>query len=137
MSRPKDIYLVAKYITKPKDHVNTSRKGWMQDPANIRYDESMEVVRGLRSKDVDAQVVLNLSKKTVERNSFKTEKTFDEIFRYFFISYSQYLIPVIGQLDPGYLDSIAQEMKKELEPELDSAQPSDIVDATYEEVATK
>jgi hypothetical protein len=133
MSRPKDIYLVAKYMTKPKDHVNTSKKGWMQDPANIRYDESMEVVRGLRSRDVDAQVVLNLSRKTVERNSFKTEKTFDEIFQYFFINYSQYLIPVIGQLDPDYLNAIAQDMKKTLE----STQDDKTVDVEYEEVAAK
>jgi hypothetical protein len=133
MSRLKDIYLVAKYITKPKDHVNTSKKGWMQDSNNIRYDESMEVVRGLRSRDVDAQVVLNLSKKTVERNRFETGKTFDEIFRYFFVNYSQYLIPVIGQLDPTYLENIAQELKKDLEP----AQSDNITDVAYEEVAAK
>ena len=104
MSKPKDIYLVAKYMTKPKDHVNTSRKGWMNDPDNIRYDESMEIVRGLRSRDVNAQVVLNLSKKIVERNSFKTEKNFDEIFMYFFTNYNKYLLPVMGELDPDYLN---------------------------------
>jgi hypothetical protein len=134
MSRPKDIYLVAKYLTKPKDHVNTSVKGWMKDPANIRYDESMEVTRGLRNRDVNAQVVLNLSQKKVERNSFKTDKDFDTIFMYYFNNYSQYLIPVIGQLDPNYLTNIAEKIKQDLEQE---PQDPNTIDAKYEELETK
>lgn len=133
MSKPKDIYLVAKYMTKPKDHVNTSKAGWMKDPNNIRYDESMEICRGLRPRDVDAQVVLNLSKKAVERNRFNTEKTFDEIFMYFFTNYNKYLLPVMGELDPGYLDSLAQRIREDLDK---ITQPATL-EAQYEEVAAK
>lgn len=138
MSKIKDIYLVAKYVTKPKDHVNTSRKGWMDDPNNIRYDESMEIVRGLRNRDVDAQVVLNLSRKIVERNRFKTDKDFDEIFMYYFTNYNKYLLPVMAELDPDYLNQLAEQIRQGLEEatQSETTQPN-TVDAQYEEVASK
>lgn len=142
MSKEKGIYLVARYYKKPQAHVNTSKKGWMDDPANIRWDEQMTVTRGLRSKDRDAQVVLCLSDKTVTRNTFQTGKTFDEIFIYFLNGYSQYLVPVMGQLDPEYIGAIAKELEAQLGPEtmtdeeMKAAQAaqSQVVDAKYEEV---
>jgi hypothetical protein len=128
MSKQKGIYLVARYYMKPQDRVNTSKAGWMNDPNNIRWDESMVVTRGLKPKDNSAQVILNLSEKTVIRNTFGTQKTFDEVFRYFFNGYSNYLIPVMGQLDPGYLDQLAETIKAEM---ANDEQPLDV---KYEEI---
>jgi len=144
VSKEKGIYLVAKYFMKPQAHVNTSKAGWMDNPENIRWDEQMLVTRGLKSKDNSAQVILNLSEKSVVRNTFTQGKTFDEVFIYFLNGYSQYLVPVMGQLDREYLEAIAAELQTQLPPETmtdeemkaaQAAQSSNqIVDAEYEEV---
>ena len=144
MSKEKGIYLVAKYFMKPQAHVNTSKAGWMDNPENIRWDEQMLVTRGLKSKDNSAQVILNLSEKSVVRNTFTQGKTFDEVFIYFLNGYSQYLVPVMGQLDREYLEAIAAELQTQLPPETmtdeemtaaQAAQSSNqIVDAKYEEI---
>lgn len=132
--KQKCIYLVATYIMKPKDRVNTSKKGWKEDPANIRYDEKVEITKGLKNRDASsANVILDLSNLAINRNTFQTDRTFDELFRYYFTNYNKYLIPVIGQLHPEYLDKIAKEIEEEMAAA--SVQPS--VEAKYEEVETK
>lgn len=133
--KQKCIYLVATYIMKPKEWVNTSKKGWKDDPANIRYDEKVEITKGLKNRDASsANVILDLSNLKITRNTFQTERTFDELFRYFFNNYNKYLIPVMGQLNPEYLDRVAKEIEDEM-----AALPSDTntVEAKYEEVETK
>lgn len=110
-----NIYLVAQYFMKPKAHVRTHVKGWMDNPENIRYDEKVEISRGLRTKDLSAKIVLDLTNKQVHRNGFATDRPFDEIFKYFFANYNEYIIKVMGQLDPVYLDQIVTELEKEIE----------------------
>ena len=121
MSKPKGIFLVAQYFAKPKRHVKTQVKGWMDDPENIQWDEKVEISRGLRTRDLHAQVILNLSNKTIERNTFNSGKTFDDIFEYFFTNYSEYITKVMSQLDPTYLLNVVEKMETELksiDPEL-------------------
>ena len=113
----KDIYLVATYFKKPKDHVNTTKAGWMDDPENIRWDEKVEISRGLKNKDTQAHVLINLNTKTVERNSFNDNRDFDKIFRYYWTNYDRYMTQVMGQLDPGYLQKLIEEVSAELEAE--------------------
>lgn len=110
----KNIYLIARYYMKPKDGVSTSRAGWMNDPENIRYDESVDIVRGLKNKSLSAQVILNLSNKTVERNAWNDDKDFDRLFAYFFEGYHSYLTQVMKQLDPEYLAAIVDKMHSEV-----------------------
>ena len=125
MSKPKMIFLVAQYFKKPKPHVNTSQKGWMDNPENVRFDEQVAISRGLRSKDMHAQVILDLSNKRVEKNSFN-DKDFDEIFKYFFANYSEYIIRVMTELDPVYLEQMVNELEKEIE----QLEANNIQDAT-------
>lgn len=126
MSKSKGIFLIGQYYMKPRDHVNTSKSGWMKDPANIRWDEKVEFTRSIRNRDANAQVILNLSNKTVVRNTFNSGKSFDEVFAYFFENYSKYLIPLMGQLDPDYLQGLADKMTQEVDNEP--------VDVPHEEV---
>jgi hypothetical protein len=116
MSKPKGIFLVAIYAMKPKGHVNTSRKGWMDNPDNIRYDEQVAITRGLRTKDMHAQVILDLSSKVIVKNSFNTGKSFDEVFRYFLENYTEYMAQTMSQLDPVYLADLAKLMEAEMQP---------------------
>jgi hypothetical protein len=133
MSKPKNIYLVAQYVMKPKEHVNTSRKGWMDNPDNIRYDEQVSIVRGLRTKDQNAQVVLNLSTKTIERNRFNASTQFDEIFRYFLENYTQYIAQTMSLLDPEYLATIANSMEAEMQSAQEATAVSTIQEAVINE----
>ena len=110
----KDIYLVAFYSIKPKDHVNTSVKGWINDPDNISYDENIEITRGVKKNAGVAKVVLNLSAKKVERNTWKNDADFDLLFKYFFASYHKYIIQVMTQLDPDYLEQIVNDLEAEM-----------------------
>lgn len=114
MNKSKGIFLVAQYFAKPKRHVKTQVKGWMDNPDNIQWDEKVDISRGLRTRDLHAQVILDLTNKRVERNTFNSGKTFDEIFKYFFTNYSDYVTTVMTQLDPGYLEQIVTEMEQEL-----------------------
>lgn len=104
------IYLVAYYMMKPKhSRINTSIKGWMNDPNNVAYDEQIAVVTKLKNKDLNtAKVILNLSNCSVYRNNWSDNKSFNELFEHFYAGYQKYLDPVIAQL--GY------EMVKNDEP---------------------
>ena len=114
MSKDTSIYIVASYYKKPKDRVNTSKAGWMNDPNNIRYDEQVAITMGLGKKEVQAHVIVNLSKKTVERNTLNNNKDFDLLFQYFFTNYSKYITEVMGRLDPAYLQNMVDVMEADL-----------------------
>ena len=63
-----NIYLIAKYTGVPKDPKRTAQPGYMKDPENIHYDEQVYISRGLRSKDLQNQVVLNLTEQKIVKN---------------------------------------------------------------------
>jgi hypothetical protein len=110
----KDIYLVAFYGIKPKDHVNTSKAGWMNDPNNIRYDERIEITRGVKKSANTAKIVMNLSAKTIEKNTWNNDAEFNLLFKYFFAGYHKYIIQVMTQLDPEYLEQMVNELEAEM-----------------------
>jgi hypothetical protein len=116
--KKQNIYLVANYLTKPKDPRRTHVPGYMKDPANIRYDEQVQVSTRLRRQDLmTAKVIMNLSDKTVEQNSFNGNKNFDELFKYFFKGYHKYITEVMVKLDPEYFNQMLDEMQTELDKE--------------------
>jgi hypothetical protein len=105
-------YLIAHYSQKPKLGVNTSQKGWMSNPNNIRWDEAMTITRGVRKRDRLAAVILDLTERKVVSNSFNTGRTFDEIITYYMENYTKQLIPVMMQLDPEYVQDLASGVKR-------------------------
>lgn len=113
--RTKSIYLVANYITKPRDPKKTYIPGYMKDPANHQYDEQVAIQTNLRNKDISAKVVLNLSTKTVERNGFNNNKDFNEMFKYFFKGYHKYVTEVMTKLDAEYFNQMLDEMQSEVD----------------------
>lgn len=117
MNNKKNIYLVAFYGMKPRPGVKTNVKGWMNDAANITYDERIEISRGLKKNSSTAKVVLDLSNKTVVRNTWGTDRSFDEYFKYYFKGYHQYLTTVMTQLDAEYFNKMLDEMQAELDAE--------------------
>lgn len=125
MAKEKDIYLVAFYYMKPRPGVNTAIKGWMNDKANVRYDERVEISRGLKKDTYAANILLNLSKKTVERNRFNEDRDFKNLFKYFFGGYHQYITQVMTQLDPDYLKTILDELEAEMKAAQDAEEKKD------------
>ena len=113
--KTKSIYLVANYITKPRDPKKTYIPGYMKDPANHQYDEQVAIQTNLRNKDISAKVVLNLSTKTVERNGFNNNKDFNEMFKYFFKGYHKYVTEVMTKLDAEYFNQMLDEMQSEVD----------------------
>jgi len=114
LAKQKDIYLVAFYYMKPRPGVNTAIKGWMDNKDNLRYDERVEVTRGLKKDVTAANIILNFSNKTVEKNGFNGDKDFKSLFKYFFGGYHQYITQVMTQLDPDYLKEILDELEAEM-----------------------
>ena len=100
---------------RPRPGVQTNVKGWMDNFDNITYDESVEITRGLKKNAGMAQVVLNLSQKTVDRNSWGTDRTFDEYFKHYFKGFHKYLTTVMTQLDAEYFNRMLDEMQAELD----------------------
>jgi hypothetical protein len=110
-----NIYLVAFYYAKPKPGVQTQVAGWNKDPNNIQYDERVEITRGLKKDTYAAGVIMNLSTKTVDRNRYGDNKSFDEMFKYFFKGYNKYITQVMVQLDAEYFNKMLDEMQAEWE----------------------
>jgi hypothetical protein len=133
----KDIHLLAFYMVKPKDPSKTHIKGYINNPDNQRWDERIEFSKGLDSKDHNyAKVILNLNQKKLIKNSFGTDRSFEDYFKYFLQAYPQYVINVMGQLDMEYLE---QFIPKEEAPSEESVTAPDVTDVEVknEEVQTK
>lgn len=111
----RDIHLVAFYYAKPKSHVNTQIRGWMNNPDNIRYDERVEITRGLKRDSNSAKVILNLSNKQVVRNGWNPDTAFNDLFKYYFKGYHQYVTTVMTQLDAEYFNQMLDEMQAEFD----------------------
>jgi fructose-specific phosphotransferase system component IIB len=116
--KKQNIYLVAQYLAKPRDPRRTHIPGYMKDPANIRYDEQVQVSNRLRQQDlITAKIIINLSDKKVEQNSFNGNKDFNELFKYFFKGYHKYITEVMAKLDPEYFNQMLDEMQSDLDKE--------------------
>jgi hypothetical protein len=86
-----DLFLIANYTAKPRDPSKTKIAGYMKDPANIVYDESVAFSVGLKNKDASAAVVLNLTRHQIIRNRFQPEAGFEDVVKYYCDAYPVYM----------------------------------------------
>ena len=93
------IYLVAQYVALPKNPRQTSQPGYMANPDNIRYDERVFVARGWRERYLQNHVILDLTEERVLKNSFRTEKTFEDIFKHFYEGFGDYIDDCVKTLN--------------------------------------
>ena len=83
--KQKNAYLIAKYSAHPRKKHATATAGYMKDPNNVKWDEQVNITVGLKNKDfLSARIVLNITEQKVERNSFQNDKSFMELFEYFY-----------------------------------------------------
>ena len=118
----KNIYLVAFYSITPRKGVNTSRKGWMDDKANLQYDERLEITKGLKKNSNVANVILNLTDKTIAKNNFNDNSDFRSFFKYYFGGYHKYISTVMKEIDPAYLEAFLSDMEEEVKAAESKAQ---------------
>ena len=98
----KGIFLIARYVQKPKDPNMTHVKGYMQDPGNIQWDEEVQVANKVRDKDMtQAQIILNLVEGKVVRNSLNSTVEFTPLFKYFYKGYEQYIHNAVKAINPN------------------------------------
>ena len=111
----RSIYLIAYYSAKPKDPSKTKIAGYMKDPANFDYDESINITRGLKTRDnLKAQVILNLSEQNVIKNTFNDNRDFPTLLSHYQNGYPKYINPLIAQL---YKDQIDEQVNVHSEEE--------------------
>jgi hypothetical protein len=79
-------YLVVNFIEQPREKVNTSKAGWMNNPDNIKTIELVSVVDRLNTKHIRSPVIIDLVEgKTVSNN---TNKPSDEVVEHYITRYS-------------------------------------------------
>lgn len=123
--KKQNIYLVAHYVTRPKNPRMTHIPGYMKDPANHQYDEQVQISTRLRKQDlVSAKIIVNLSTKVVEQNSFNNNKNFNELFKYFFKGYHKYITEVMVKLDAEYFNKMLDEMQAEFDADQQAVEES-------------
>lgn len=94
-----NIYLLATYVARPRNPRQTSRAGYITDPANIQYDENLAIVRGWRGRYMKYSVVLDLTNERVVKNSFTPGKTFEELFAHYYEGFGEYIEQTVNDLN--------------------------------------
>jgi hypothetical protein len=85
-------YLFAKYLAKPRDPTKTHIKGYMTDPKNVRYDEVVGFSVGLKNKDQDNQIIIDIDGQTVVKNSMNDNSDWSQLMNYFMGAYEKQLL---------------------------------------------
>jgi hypothetical protein len=101
----KGIFLIAHYHMKPRNPTQTFKVGYISDLDNVTYDESINITRGLRNKDIASSgVIMNLSEQKVIKNGFHSNSNFAELLEHYQKGYPEYINPLIAQLYPELLN---------------------------------
>jgi hypothetical protein len=85
-------YLFAKYLAKPRDPSKTHIKGYMSNPENVRYDELVGFSVGLKKKDQDNQIILDIDGQKVIKNSMNENTDWSQLMNYFLGAYEKQLL---------------------------------------------
>jgi len=95
----RNIYLVANYVARPRNPRQTAQPGYMSNPDNIQYDEQMFIARGYRDRYLKNSVVLDLTEEKIIKNSFRSEKTFDDLFAHYHDGFAEYIEQTVNDLN--------------------------------------
>jgi hypothetical protein len=90
---------VANYVARPRNPRQTAQPGYMSNPDNIQYDEQMFIARGYRDRYLKNSVVLDLTEEKIIKNSFRSEKTFDDLFAHYHDGFAEYIEQTVNDLN--------------------------------------
>lgn len=119
-----DFHIVAQYFRKPRNPNKTAQKGYMSNPDNFFYEESVNITRGLKTKDRDrAELIINLNQQQVIRNSKGEGETFEQLLYYFQKNYPDDINPVLAYIYPeemNHEDDVQATQEKSSRPQRSS-----------------
>ena len=90
---------MANYVARPKNPRLTAQAGYMSNPDNIQWDEQIFIARGYKDRYMQNSVVLDLTEERILKNSFRSEKTFEDIFKHYHEGFSEYIEQSVNQLN--------------------------------------
>ena len=93
MTEKKHRYLFARYIQKPRDPKKTHLKGYMSDPANLRWDEIIGFSVGLKHRDErESWVILDIDGQKVIKNRTSDNTNWAQLMDYYLKNYGQQVV---------------------------------------------
>lgn len=96
-----DFYILAKYFRKPKNPNRTFQKDYMNNPDNFYFEETVNITRGLKTKDRErSELIININRQEVVRNSKGNGETFEELLYYFQKNYPDDINPILAYIYP-------------------------------------
>jgi hypothetical protein len=99
--KEKDFFIVVKYFKRPRDPGQTRIKGYFDNVDNFYWAESVNITKGLKTRDRNsAELILNLNRQQVLRNSKGNNETFEELLYYFQKNYPDDINPVLAYIYP-------------------------------------
>ena len=108
----KKLYLIATYFKVPRYPKNSSQKGFSKDEANWAFNENVEIARVIKNRDLaQANIILNLIDKKVEKCNMRQDASYDDLHRYFKTNYPQYFqhIDLIDAMESTATEQPTQE----------------------------
>ena len=97
----------------------------MDNADNVQWDEQIAVANKLKPRDLQtAKVILDLAQRTVYRNSWNSERSFDDLFEHYYDGYKKYLDPVIQQLGYEMVEVNKESNNEQQENTVASGQPT-------------
>lgn len=107
-------YVFATYFAKPRDPTKTHIKGYMADPNNVRYDESVGFSVGLKKRDYNNNIILDIDGQKVIKNSMNNSDDWTHMMDYFLRNYEKQLMDFLkrtgGVADANTGPVVGQEM---------------------------
>ena len=106
-------YIIAYYYMRPKRQASTQIAGWSKDAKNLMYDEKVTVAKRLSKADQSmAKIILDVGNKSVVRNGWQNDLSFDQLFAYFHEGYPKYTTDLMSAFDPEYLQRFVKTEEK-------------------------
>ena len=89
---------MATYVARPKNPRQTSQAGYMSNPDNVEYDEHLSMTKGFKDKYLSNHVILDLTEQKLIKNSFNSNRNFEDVFGHFMQNYEEHIKNSIQQL---------------------------------------
>lgn len=95
----KKCFLIATYISKPRDPSMTSVAGYLKDEKNVKFDEQVLVAKKVKPNELStASVVLDLVNERVVKNRYNNDATYVSLLEYYMRNYEDYIKNAISAL---------------------------------------
>jgi len=103
-------------MQKVKDKRQSCKPGNLSIVDNTYHDELFDITNKVKKNDLQtASIILDLNSKKIIKNRLNQEATFDDLFKYFLISYDRAVSVVMGEIDPEYLKNAHEKILAEVE----------------------